>query len=36
MPRPVKENPIGESIYNTIKEYDVSARKKYFMTIKVR
>ena len=33
MPRPVKENPIGESIYNTIKEYDESARKQYFKTV---
>ena len=33
MPREVKENPIGESIYNRIKDYDISSRKVYFKTI---
>ena len=33
MPREVKENPIGESIYNRIKDYDITSRKVYFKTI---
>jgi len=33
MPREVKENPIGESIYNQIKDYDIKSRKEFFKTI---
>lgn len=33
MPREVKENPIGESIYNKIKDYDIKQRKDFFKTI---
>jgi hypothetical protein len=33
MPREVKENPIGESIYNRIKDYDITSRKVFFKTI---
>ena len=33
MPRQVPNNPIGESIYNMIKEYNITARKEFFKTI---
>ena len=33
MPREVKQNPIGESIYNRIKDYDIVSRKVFFKTI---
>jgi hypothetical protein len=33
MPREVKQNPIGESIYNRIKDYDIVSRKAFFKTI---
>ena len=33
MPRQVPNNPIGESIYNRIKENDITSRKVFFKTI---
>ena len=33
MPRPIANNPIGESIYNRIKEYDMTSKKVFFTTI---
>ena len=33
MPREIKENSIGESIYNRIKDYDIKSRKAFFKTI---
>lgn len=33
MPRQVPNNPIGESIYNKIKDYDINSRKSFFKTI---
>jgi hypothetical protein len=33
MPRQVPNNPIGESIYNRIREYDITSRKEFFKTI---
>lgn len=35
MPRIAKENPIGESIYNQIKDYDIASRKTFFKTISI-
>ena len=29
MPREVKQNPIGESMYNRIKDYDITSRKVF-------
>ena len=33
MPREVKANPIGESMYTRIKDYDIISRKVFFKTI---
>lgn len=33
MPRHAPNNPIGESIYNQIKDYDITSRKAFFKTI---
>ena len=33
MPRQVPNNPIGESIHNKIKDYDINSRKAFYKTI---